>query len=90
MPEVGMNEVRKPLLDGPTTQTNVVLPEALLEQAKSLDIDVSKAAQTGLASEVTRKLAEQWAAEHSGAVEDWARYLYEHGQPFEDIQSRVL
>jgi antitoxin CcdA len=85
-----MNEVRKPLLDGPTTQTNVVLPEALLEQAKSLDIDISKAAQNGLAGEVTRKLAEQWAAEHNGAVEAWARYMDEHGQPFEDIQSRVL
>ena len=85
-----MNEVRKPRLDGPTTQTNVVLPEALLEQARSLDIDVSKAALTGLAGEVTRALAEQWAAKKSGAVEDWARYLHDNGQPFEDIQSRVL
>ncbi len=85
-----MNEIRKPRLDGPTTQTNVVLPEALLEQAKSLAIDVSKAALTGLAGEVTRALAERWAAENSGAVEDWARYLHDNGQPFEDIQSRVL
>jgi post-segregation antitoxin (ccd killing protein) len=35
-----------------------LLPEALLEQAKSLDIDVSKAAKTGLAGEVTRRPAE--------------------------------
>jgi|HubBroStandDraft_1064217.scaffolds.fasta_scaffold25832_5 post-segregation antitoxin (ccd killing protein) len=85
-----MNEVRKPRLDGPTTQTSVVLPEALLEQARSLAIDVSMAALSGLASEVTRALAEQWAAENSGAVEDWARYLHDNGQPFEDIQSRTL
>ncbi len=85
-----MNEVRKPLLDGPTTQTNVVLPEALLAQAKSLDIDISQAARNGLAGEITRKLAEQWAAEHNGGVAAWARYMDEHGQPFEDIQSRVL
>lgn len=77
-----MNEVRKPRLDGPTTQTSVVLPEALLEQAKALAIDVSKAALTGLASEVTRALADQWAAEHIGAVDDWERYLHDNGQPF--------
>ena len=85
-----MNEVRKPRVDGPTTQTSVVLPEALLEQARSLAIDVSKAALTGLAGEVTRALAAQWAAENSGAVEDWARYLHDNGQPFEDIQSRII
>jgi post-segregation antitoxin (ccd killing protein) len=85
-----MNEIRKPRLDGPTTQTNVVLPQALLEQAKSLAIDVSKAALTGLAAEVARALAEQWASENSGAVGDWAQYLHDNGQPFEDIQSRIL
>jgi antitoxin CcdA len=85
-----MNEIRKPRLDGPTTQTNVVLPQALLEQAKSLSIDVSKAAPTGLAGEVARALAEKWASENSGAVEDWEKYLHDNGQPFEDIQSRIL
>lgn len=85
-----MNEVRKPRLDGPTTQTSVVLPEALLEQARSLGIDVSQAALTGLAGEVTRALAERWAAENSGAVEDWVRYLHDNGQPFEDIQSKAI
>ena len=85
-----MNEVRQPRLDGPMTQTNVVLPEALLEQARSLAIDVSKAALTGLVGEVTRALAERWAAENSGAVEDWTRYLQDNGQPFEDIQSRAI
>lgn len=72
------------------TQTNVVLPEALLEQAQSLAIDVSKAALTGLAVKVIRVLAEQWAAESSGVVEDWARYLHHNGQPFEDIESRAI
>jgi antitoxin CcdA len=85
-----MNELRRPRLDGPMTQTHVALPEALLEQARSLDIDVSKAALAGLTNEVTRALAERWAAENSGAVEDWARYLHDNGQPFEDIQSRVI
>ena len=85
-----MNEVRRPRLDGPVAQTSVALPEALLEQAQALSIDVSRAALTGLSREVSRVLAERWAAEHSGAVEDWARYLEENGQPFEDIQSRAL
>lgn len=85
-----MNEVPGPRLDGPVAQTNVVLPEALLEQARSFAIDISKAAAAGLGAEVMRALAEQWAAENSGAVEDWARYLHDNGQPFEDIQSRAI
>lgn len=85
-----MNEARKPRLDGPVTQTNVALPAALLEQARALAIDVSQAALTGLATEVSRALAEQWAAENQGAVEDWAAYLQDNGQPFEDIQSRAI
>jgi post-segregation antitoxin (ccd killing protein) len=85
-----MNAVRKPRLDGPTTQTSVVLPDALLVQAQSLAVDVSKAAAAGVASEVARLLAEQWAADNAGAVEDWARYLQDNGPPFEDTQSRVL
>jgi post-segregation antitoxin (ccd killing protein) len=85
-----VNEVRKPRLDGPVTQTTVVLPEALLEQARVFAIDVSKAALTGLAVEVTRVIAEQWAAGSHGAVEDWAAYLHDNGQPFEDIQSRAI
>lgn len=85
-----MNEVRRPRLDGPVTQTNVELPEALLDQARTLAIDISKAALSGLANEVGRVLAERWAAEHAGAVEDWAGYLRENGQPFEDIQARMI
>lgn len=85
-----MNELRKPGLDGPTTQTDVMLPEALLAQARSLAINVSKAAAAGVAGEVARVLAQRWAAKNSGAVEDWAGYLHDHGQPFEDIQSRIL
>ena len=85
-----MNEVRRPKLDGPVTQTSVILPEALLDQARSLAIDISKAAMTGLAGEVARVLAEKWAAENIGAVEDWTRYLLDSGQPFEDIQSRAI
>ena len=30
------------------------------------------------------------AAENQGAVEDWAAYLHDNGQPFEDIQSRAI
>ena len=85
-----MDEVRKPRLDGPVIQTTVVLPEALLEQARAFAIDVSNAALTGLAVEVTRAIAARWAAENQGAVVDWARYVRDNGQPFEDIQSRAI
>jgi antitoxin CcdA len=85
-----MNEVRRPKLDGPFRQTRVALPASLLEQAASLGIDVSKAALAGVTTEVTRILAKQWATENSGAVDDWADYLQDNGQPFEDIQSRAI
>jgi post-segregation antitoxin (ccd killing protein) len=85
-----MNVIREPRLDGPTVQTSVILPEALIEQARSLAIDISQAAAAGLAREISCHRAAQWAHENSGAVEDWARYLQDNGQPFEDIQSRIL
>jgi antitoxin CcdA len=85
-----MNEARKPMLEGPTARASVTLPKELLRQARELGVDVSKATARGLAGEIGRMRAEQWAEQHSDAVADWSDYVRENGMPFEDIQTRLV
>ena len=85
-----MNVARKPMLERPTARASVTLPRELLRQARELGVDVSKAAARGLAGEIGRMRAEQWAEQHSDAVEDWSNYVRENGMPFEDIQTRLI
>lgn len=47
---------------------NLTIREDLLATAKSLGINASRAAETGLRLEVEKRLAERWLAENSRAL----------------------
>ncbi len=53
----------------------------LIEEAKKLDINVSKACERGLEVQVALSRAEKWRAENREAVEFWNSYVEEHGLP---------
>jgi antitoxin CcdA len=44
----------------PKKATNITLPESLLVEAKTLDINISKAAEIGVAQAVAKRRAELW------------------------------
>ncbi len=61
--------------------TNISLDEALLAEAKALRINVSKAAEAGLAYAVAEKQAELWLQENQAALDSSNAYVERHGLP---------
>ncbi|MCX7177110.1 MAG: type II toxin-antitoxin system CcdA family antitoxin [Proteobacteria bacterium] len=65
----------------PKKSTNVSLAEPLLAEAKELRINVSQAAEAGVAKAVAEKRAEIWQAENQKAFECWNDYVEKNGLP---------
>ena len=63
--------------------TNVSLAETLLAEAKELRINVSQAAEAGLAKAVAEKRAELWMKENWDAIESSNAFVDKHGLPLE-------
>jgi antitoxin CcdA len=61
--------------------TNVSLNEELLIEAKELRINVSRAAERGLAQAIIEKRAELWLSENKAAIESSNEYVEKHGLP---------
>lgn len=61
--------------------TNVSLPEDLLAEAKVLQINISQAAEAGVAQAITRARSELWLAENQAAIESSNAYVEKHGLP---------
>lgn len=61
--------------------TNVSLSEALLADAKELRINISQAAEAGVAKAVAEKRAELWVEENREAFESSNAYVEKHGLP---------
>ena len=69
---------------GPTKATNISLNAALVEEAKSLGVNISVAAASGLEQAVSRKRAERWAEENREALESYNEYVDARGLPLAD------
>lgn len=67
--------------------TNVSLAENLLAEAKALRINVSQAAESGLAKAVAEKRAELWVKENAKAFDCWNDYIEKNGLPLEKYRS---
>jgi antitoxin CcdA len=67
--------------EGPKRATNVSLTESLLAEAKALDINVSRAAERGLAQAIAEKHAEQWRAKNKAALNSSNAFVEKHGLP---------
>lgn len=61
--------------------TNVTLTVALVEEAKALGVNLSQAAEVGVADAVARKRAEVWLAENREALESSNAFVEAHGLP---------
>ncbi|WP_043203139.1 type II toxin-antitoxin system CcdA family antitoxin [Paraburkholderia acidipaludis] len=72
----------------PKKATNVSLAESLLTEARDLGINVSQAAEAGLARAVADKRAEVWLKENKEAIESYNAYVEKNGLPLE--QSRMF
>lgn len=63
----------------PKRTTSVSLAEPLLAEAKALGINVSQAAEEGIAVAVARRRREQWLQENAVAIESYNEFVEKHG-----------
>ena len=63
----------------PKKTTSVSLAEPLLTQAKALGINVSQAAEEGIAVAVARRRREQWLQENAAAIQSYNEFIETHG-----------
>lgn len=61
--------------------TNLSLDRALLEEAKALDVNLSRAAEEGVRAAVKAEKERQWMAENKHVIEGWNDWVAEHGLP---------
>lgn len=61
--------------------TNLTLDAALLAEAKALSVNVSRAAETGIAEAVRAEKERLWLEENREALESWNAWVNENGLP---------
>lgn len=62
-------------------RTNLTLDAALVEEARALGINLSRAAEAGLADAVKAAREAAWLEENRAALESSNRWVEEHGLP---------
>lgn len=72
---------------GAKKATNITLAESLLTEARELRINVSQAAEAGIARAVADKRAEIWLKENAKAFDCWNNYVEKSGLPLEQYRS---
>ena len=70
----------------PRRAANISLPADLIEEAKGLDINISKACQQGLEQQVATSRAEAWLKENRAALEAWNDWVRENGLPYAEYR----
>ncbi|MGB3831183.1 MAG: type II toxin-antitoxin system CcdA family antitoxin [Mesorhizobium sp.] len=76
MPRPVSNAIRRP--------ANLSIDANLLKEAKGLDVNVSRAAEAGIAAAVAEEKARLWKMENRAAIEAWNDYVGSQGLPLEE------
>lgn len=63
--------------------TNISLDSAMIEEAKELGINISRACEQGLARQISDERGRRWLEENREAIEASNAYVAEHGLPLE-------
>ena len=65
----------------PRRATNISIRADLIEEAKKLNVNISKACEQGLEQQVRQSLREAWIEENREAMESWNKWVEENGLP---------
>ena len=63
--------------------TNISLDSAMIEEARELGINISRACEEGLARQISEERGRRWLEENREAIEASNAYVAEHGLPLE-------
>lgn len=66
--------------------TNVTLSEQLVTEARTLDVNLSKAAEAGIAAAVRAERNRRWQEDHRERIDAFADWFEENGLPFQDLR----
>lgn len=66
---------------GARRPTNLSINPSLMEEAKALSINASRAAEEGIARAVSEEKSRRWKEENREAIEDWNKWVEENGLP---------
>lgn len=61
--------------------TSLTLDRGLLDEARALGVNISRAAEAGLSQAVSAARARRWQAENAGAIEDYNAFIETQGVP---------
>lgn len=68
-------------LKRPRKSTNLSLAADLVEEAKALEINLSRACEAGLEAALRDERKRRWQEENRAAMEAWNAWTAEHGLP---------
>jgi antitoxin CcdA len=71
-------------ISGAKRATNLTLSVTLVEEARSLNVNLSRAAEDGIARAIASAKDAQWVERNKGAMEDYNRFVGEQGLILED------
>ena len=66
--------------------TSLTLDARMLDEAKALGINVSRAADAGVAVAIRAERTRRWRAENAGPIEDYNRFIEGHGVPLSEFR----
>jgi len=66
--------------------TSLSLNRALLDEARALGINLSRAAEEGVAQSIRATRAQKWRQENAGAMEDYNRFIENGGIPLAEFR----
>jgi antitoxin CcdA len=71
---------------GRTIATNVSLDSALVAEARSLGVNISRASEVGLESAVAHARARRWLEQNREALEGSNAFVDAHGLPLDSLR----
>jgi antitoxin CcdA len=66
--------------------TSLTLDRRLLDEARELGVNISRAAEDGVAQAVRAARARRWREENAAAMDDYNRFIDAHGVPLSEFR----
>ena len=82
-----MLQVQRKPVKASRRPTNVSISESLLADARALEVNISRAAESGLMQAIAERRAELWLNENRGALESSNAYVENRGLPLAKYRS---
>ena len=77
---------RTPADGRPRRSTNLSLDARLVDQARQLGVNLSRACEEGLAARIEEELGRRWRAENAEAIASSNHFVDRHGLPLADLR----